>query len=82
MQSSTRSYCSCCKLVKYSSKIFIKNPQRKDCQQPDSTIADSPLRAIGLDKNLCHYTKQSSYIWPVECNDPPKYTVWNPKISG
>lgn len=30
------SYCSCCKVVRYSSQIFTKSLRHEDCQQLDS----------------------------------------------
>ena len=42
------------------SQPFTKNLQCEDCQQLDSTIADVPLQALGLDESFHGYAKQSS----------------------
>jgi len=41
------------RLVKNTSQLLIKTP---DCQQPDSTITDALLQALGLDKTFMAIT--------------------------
>ena len=47
------SHCSHCKLVRYSSQLFTKILQHEDCQQFDSTIADTPLHHFSLHSACC-----------------------------
>jgi len=52
--------------VKYSSQLFTKYLQGKDCQQLDSTNTDTPLQALGMDETFYDYAKQSSNEQPVD----------------
>ena len=58
-----------CRLLKYTRQLFTKNFQHKNHQQLDSTIADAPLLARGLDKSFYGYAKWFSNEWSVECEE-------------
>ena len=62
-------------IIKYSSQLFTKYLQGKDCQQLDSTNTDTPLQALGMDETFYDYAKQSSNEQPVDFEYLPS---WHP----